>query len=170
MPNRTMKVKNTEHPIRGDMLKVGDKAPDFVLTATDWSNKSLSDYEGKVKILSVVPSLDTSVCAAQTKRFEQEAEALGGGAVILTISSDLPYAQRRWGEEMGVEKTEMLSTHYDMKFSDDYGVYDTQWRINQRSLFVLDKNNVVQYAEYVPVMNDEVNFDAALDKARELIG
>ena len=169
MANRTFKVRNTEHPLQGDMLNVGNKAPNFVLVATDWSKKSLSDYEGKVKILSVVPSLDTNTCSAQAKRFEQEAEALGSSAVILTISSDLPYAQRRWGEEMGIEKTEILSTHHDMKFSDDYGVHDTEWRINQRSLFVLDKDNVVQYAEYVPVMSDEVNFDAALTKARELI-
>lgn len=164
-----MKVGDAEHPIQGDMLKVGDPAPDFMLHATDWSTKSLADYQGKVKILSVVPSLDTSVCSAQGKRFEQEINSLGEGIVVLTISSDLPFAQRRWGEEMGIENSQLLSTHSDMKFSDDYGVHDTLWRINQRAVFVLDQNNVVQHAEYVYVIGDEVNFDVALAKARELL-
>jgi thiol peroxidase len=170
MGNRPgMKVGGKEHTIRGDMLKVGDKAPDFELDATDFSSKTLKDYAGKVKILSVVPSLETSVCSAQAKRFEQEAEALGDDVVILTISADLPFTMKRWGEEMGVEEQELLSTHRDMQFSDTYGVHDVEWRINQRSVFVLDQNNVVQYAEYMSVMGDEVDFDAAVKKARELI-
>jgi thiol peroxidase len=170
MNNRPgMKVGGKEHPVRGDMLKIGVKAPDFDLVAPNHSTRSLSHYNGKVKILSVVPSLDTSICSAQAQRFEREAEALGDDVVIITISADLPFAQKRWGEEMRIEHTFMLSTHRDMKYSDDYGVHDTEWRINQRAVFVLDQNNVVQYVEYVPVMGDEVDFDAALSKARELI-
>jgi thiol peroxidase len=170
MGNRPgLKVGDRFHPLQGDMLKIGSQAPDFELVATDLSIKTLADYQGKVKILSVVPSIDTSVCDAQTRRFEQEAAALGDEAVIITISSDLPYALRRWAEETGTERILYLSTHRDMKFSDDYGVHDTEWRINQRSVFVLDKDNVLRHVEYVPVLNDEVDFDAALAKARELI-
>lgn len=105
-----MKVGDQEHTIRGEMLQVGDRAPNFTLIARDLSEKTLDDYAGKVKILSVVPSLDTSVCSEQAKRFEREAMALDGHVVILTISSDMPFTQKRWGEEMGIEKTDLLST------------------------------------------------------------
>ncbi len=170
MANRPgMKVGDKEHEIRGEMLKVGEKAPDFRLVANDMSIKTLADYAGKIKILSVVPSLDTGVCAAQTRRFNQEAAALGEDVVILTISADLPFAQQRWCGAEGIDRVVTLSSYRDMKFSDDYGVHDVEWRINQRSVFVLDRDNIIQYAEYVPVIVDEVNFEAALAKARSLV-
>jgi thiol peroxidase len=164
-----MVVGQTEHPVQHDMLKVGDPAPAFHLTANDWSQKTLADYAGKVKILSIVPSLDTRVCAAQTRRFNQEAATLGDGIVILTVSADLPYAQRRWCGAEGVEHVVTLSDHRDMSFSDAYGVHVSDMRICQRALFVIDRNDVIQYAEYVPMMGSEVTFDAALQKARELV-
>jgi thiol peroxidase len=164
-----MVVGQTEHPVQHDMLRIGDPAPDFHLTANDWSQKTLADYAGKVKILSIVPSLDTRVCAAQTRRFNQEAATLGDGIVILTVSADLPYAQRRWCGAEGVEHVVTLSDHRDMSFSDAYGVHVSDMRICQRALFVIDRNDVVQYAEYVPMMGSEVTFDAALQKAREFV-
>jgi thiol peroxidase len=164
-----MIVRGKEHPVQGDMLQVGSKAPDFELVANDMSTiKTLADYAGKIKILSVVPSLETSVCSAQTHRFNQEAAALGENVVILAISADLPYTQKRWCGAEGVDRVETLSTHRDMKFSDDYGVHDTEWRINQRAVFVLDADNIVRYTEYIPVMGNEVNFEAALAAARKL--
>ncbi|GAB4571048.1 MAG: thiol peroxidase [Anaerolineae bacterium] len=165
-----MIVRGVEHTIRGDMLQVGQKAPDFALVANDMSIKTLADYGDKIKVLSVVPSLETSVCSAQTRRFNEEAAALGENVVILTISADLPFAQKRWCGAEGVDRVETLSTHRDMKFSDDYGVHDIEWRINQRAVFVLDGDNIVQHAEYVPEMGQEVNFEAALAKVRELLG
>lgn len=164
-----MMLGTVEHPVQGEMLKVGDPAPDFRLKANDWTIKSLADYAGKVKIFSVVPSLDTRVCAAQTRRFNQEAAALGENVVILTVSADLPYAQRRWCAAEGIDRVETLSDHFDVNFSDAYGVHVTDMRICQRSVFVVDQNNVVQLAQYVPVMGDEVDFDATLNKARELV-
>lgn len=165
-----MVVRGKEHPVQGPMLQVGDRAPDFALVANDMATiKTLADYAGRVKILSVVPSLETSVCATQTRRFNQEAAALGEEVVILTISADLPYTQQRWCGAEGVDRTETLSTHRDMKFSDDYGVHDTEWRINQRAVFVLDRDNVIRHAEYVPVMGNEVDFEAALRTARALV-
>ena len=165
-----MMLGTVEHPVQGEMLKVGDHAPDFHLKADDWKIKSQADYEGKVKIFSIVPSLDTRVCAAQTRRFNQEAAALSENVVILTVSADLPYAQRRWCAAEGIDRVETLSDHFDMNFSDAYGVHVTDMRICQRSVFVVDQHNVVQLAQYVPVMGDEVDFDAALAKASALIG
>jgi len=164
-----MMVGEKEHHSQGDMLKVGDQAPDFKMTANNWTTKSLADYAGKVKIISCVPSLDTRVCAAQTRRFNEEASKLSEDVVILTVSADLPYAQRRWCAAEGIERTETLSSHLDMSFADSYGVHDTDFRITQRAVFVLDKNNFVQLAEYIPVIGQEINFDVALAKARELV-
>lgn len=169
MANRPgMMVGPNEHNVQHEMLVVGQQAPDFTLIATDMSERSLASYVGKVKILSVVPSVDTRVCSAQTHRFNQEAANLSDDIVVLTISSDLPFALKRYCGNEGIENTETLSTYRDMKFADDYGVHDTDWRVCQRALFVVDKNNVVQYAEYVPVIGDEVNFEAGLEIANNL--
>jgi thiol peroxidase len=164
-----MKVGDNEHHIQYDMLAVGAKAPDFTLVANNFATKTLSDYDGKVKVLSIIPSINTGVCAAQTRRFNEEAAALGDGVAVLTISADLPYALRTYCGNEGVENTETLSTYRDMKFADDYGVHDTDWRICQRAVFVLDKDNVVQHTEYMSVMGNEVNFDAAVAKAKSLL-
>jgi thiol peroxidase len=164
-----MKVGEREHHVQRDMLNVGSPAPDFELTGTDFKPHRLSDYEGKVKILSVVPSISTSVCAAQTRRFNEEAANLSDDIVVLTISADFPLALKSFCGNEGIDRTETLSTYRDMKFADDYGVHDTDWRMCQRSVFVLDGDNVIRHAEYVPVMGQEVDFDAALAKARELV-
>lgn len=170
MSNRPgMMIGEIEHPVQNDMLTIGNPAPNFALTANDWTMKTLADYDGKVKILSIVPSLDTRVCSAQTHRFNREAASLGEEIVILTISSDLPYAQKRWCGAEGIDRVETLSDHKTMQFSDDYGVHVVDRRICQRACFVLDKNNMVQHAEYIPVIGNEINFEAALSKARELL-
>ncbi len=155
--------------VRGSTLNVGDAAPDFLLVATNLTKKTLADYEGKVKLISVVPSLDTGVCDAQTRRFNEEASALSADIVVLTVSSDLPFAQKRWCGAAGVERVETLSTHKDMQFSDDYGVHMLEWRANQRSVFVVDKDNKVTYCEYVPEVTSQVDFDAALNAAKNIL-
>ena len=160
-----METTNTQ--IQNDMLQVGASAPDFALIANDLSSKSLADYAGKVKVISVVPSVDTGVCSDQTRRFNQEAAGLSD-TVVLTVSVDLPFALGRFCGSEGIDNTETLSAHRDMQFADDYGVHDTDWRICQRAVFVLDRDNILRHAEYVPVIGDEVDFDAALAKAREL--
>jgi thiol peroxidase len=170
MANRPgMKVGEKEFEVEREMLKVGDKAPDFTLTANDWKPKTLADYSGKVKIISVVPSLDTRVCAAQTRRFNEEASHMSGEVVILTISADLPYAQRRWCGAEGIERTETLSSHKDMNFADAYGVHVMDLRICQRACFVVDKEDVIRHAEYVPIIGDEIDFIAALATAQSLL-
>lgn len=170
MSNRPgMMVGPNEHAVIGPMLETGTPAPDFNLIANDLSSKSLRDYDGKVKILSVVPSVDTSVCSAQTHRFNKEAAALGDNVIVLTISADLPFALKRYCGNEGIENTETLSTYRDMQFAEAYGVHDVDWRVCQRAVFVLDKDNTVQHAEYVSVIGNEVDFEAALRKAKELI-
>jgi thiol peroxidase len=164
-----MKVGENEHNVQGDMLEVGAQAPDFILIANDLSQRSLGDYDGKVKVISVIPSIDTGVCSAQTRRFNQEAAQLGDSVAVLTVSADMPFALKRYCGNEGIENTDTLSTYRDMAFADAYGVHDTDWRVCQRAVFVLDANNVVQLAEYVPVIGNEVDFDAALEKAKSLV-
>ena len=167
MARKGLMVGDSEHPVQNEMLAVGAAAPDFNLIANDLSSKSLADYAGKVKVISVIPSIDTGVCADQTRRFNSEAAALEN-TVVLTVSADMPFALGRFCGSEGIENTETLSTQRDMQFADDYGVHDTDWRICQRAVFVLDRENVVQHAEYVPVIGNEVDFAAALARANEL--
>lgn len=167
MARKGMMVGDSEHKIQNEMLEVGASAPDFDLIANDLSSRSLADYAGKVKVISVIPSIDTGVCSDQTRRFNAEAAGLTD-TVVLTVSADMPFALGRFCGSEGIESTETLSTHRDMQFADDYGVHDTDWRICQRAVFVLDRDNNVRHAEYVSVIGDEVDFDAALAKAREL--
>ena len=167
MARKGMMVGENEHHIQNDMLAVGSPAPDFTLIANDLSSRSLADYGDQVKIISVIPSIDTGVCSAQTQRFNAEAAGLNNTAV-LTVSADMPFALGRYCGAEGIDNTETLSTQRDMRFADDYGVHDTEWRLCQRAVFVLDGGNTLRHAEYVPVIGDEVNYDAALAAARGL--
>lgn len=164
-----MMVGPDEHPVQGAMLEVGQQAPDFTLITPRNATRTLSEFDGKVKLLSVIPSIDTGVCSAQTRRFNEEAANLHDDIVVLTISSDLPFALGRYCGNEGIENTETLSTHKDMAFADDYGVHDTEWRVCQRALFVIDKDNVIQYVQYVPVIGEEVDFEAGLAVANNLV-
>ena len=167
MARKGLMVGDNEHNVQNDMLKIGSAAPDFSLIANDLSAKSLADYGDQVKVISVIPSIDTGVCSIQTRRFNQEATQLQN-TVVLTVSADMPFALGRFCGSEGIENTETLSAHRDMKFADDYGVHDTEWRICQRAVFVLDGENTVRLSEYVSVIGNEVDYDAALAKAREL--
>ena len=169
MARRGMDVAGNELTVQGEMLQVGQPAPDFTLTANNWQAKTLADYTGKIKIISIVPSLDTRVCATQTRRFNQEASNLSDDTVVLTVSADLPYAQRRWCAAEGIDRVETLSDHKTMNFSTAFGVNVVDLRICQRSVFVLDRENIVRHAEYVYMMGDEPDYEAALAAARTLV-
>ncbi|MBL8131198.1 MAG: thiol peroxidase [Anaerolineae bacterium] len=164
-----MLIGKKEFLVEGPMLEAGTPAPDFRLTANNWSIKTLSDYADKIKVFSIVPSLDTRVCAAQTRRFNQEAGEMGDSAVVLTVSTDLPYAQQRWCGAEGISNVETLSDHRDVNFGAAYGLLVPELRILQRAVIILNQQNVVHYVEYVPVMGNEVNFNAALEAARALL-
>ncbi|EJY55100.1 alkyl hydroperoxide reductase/ Thiol specific antioxidant/ Mal allergen [Alicyclobacillus hesperidum URH17-3-68] len=150
----------------GPELKVGDTAPDFHVIANDLSTVTLADSRGKVRIISVVPSLDTGVCDAQTRRFNEAASELGENVVILTISADLPFAQKRWCGAAGVERVQTLSDHRDMSFGSAYGTYIKEVRLESRAVFVVDSNDKIVYVEYVPTAGQHPNYEAALEAAK----
>lgn len=161
-----MFIGTREFEVAGEMLSVGQPAPDFRLTANNWETKTLESYAGKVKIISIVPSLDTRVCSAQTRRFNQEAANIDERVVILTVSTDLPYAQHRWCGAEGITAVVTLSDHKDVNFGQGYGYLVNDLRVLQRGTVVIDQHNIIRHVEYVPMMGDEVNFDAALEAAR----
>ncbi len=147
--------------IIGNEVKVGDVAKDFILSKNDLSEATLSDYQGKVKVLSVVPSLDTGVCDAQTRRFNQELNDRDD-IVVITISMDLPCAQARWCGASGLNNVVTLSAHKNEDFAKDYGVLIKELRLLTRSVFVLNENNEVTYVEYVPEVSTLPDFDSVL--------
>lgn len=146
----------------GEEQKAGNKAPDFTVIANDLSEKTLADYDGKVKLISVVPSVDTGVCAEQTRRFNEEAANLDN-TVVLTISMDLPFAQARWCGANGIENVETLSDHRLADFGKNYGVLIEELRLLSRSIFVVDENNEITYVEYVPEVTNHPDYDAVLE-------
>ena len=149
----------------GSEIKVGDQAPEFTVLANDLSEGSLSDYKGKIKIISVVPSVDTGVCSQQTKRFNEEADKLDN-VHVLTISMDLPFAQTRWCSAEGVQNIDLLSDHRDADFGQKYGVLMKELRLLARAIFVVDENDKVVHVEYVPEVTTHPNYDAALEAAK----
>jgi len=151
----------------GPQITVGEQAPDFQVLAQDLSPVTLAGSKGKTRLISVVPSLDTPVCDAQTKRFNQEAAKLPNVA-ILTISMDLPFAQKRWCGAAGVDQVQVLSDHKDASFGTAYGTLIKELRLLARALFVVDANGVVRYVEYVPEVASHPNYDAALAAVRQL--
>lgn len=151
----------------GREVKPGEKAPDFDVVNDSLKPVNLAATSGAVRIFSVIPSLDTPVCDAQTRRFNEEAAQLPG-VDIYTVSMDLPFAQKRWCGAYGVDKVKMLSDHKSGSFGEQYGTLIKELRIESRAIFVLDKDNTVKHAEYVKEVADHPNYDAALSAARSL--
>ena len=157
--------------VTGDELAPGQKAPDFTLVGQDLSDVSLKDTSGKVRIISTVPSLDTPVCATETKRWQEEANKLGDKIEIITVSMDLPFAQKRWCGEAGVSHR-VLSSYNDESFGEKWGVLIRARplrRVLQRAVFVLDKDDTVRYAQYCPEIAEQPDFDRALAEAAKLV-
>lgn len=149
----------------GQQISVGDTAPDFTVLSNDLQPVSLSDYQGKIKLISVVPSIDTGVCSEQTKRFNEEADKLDN-VQVLTISMDLPFAQTRWCAANGIKNLDILSDHRDADFGKKYGVLIQELRLLARAIFVIDSNNKVTYVEYVSEVGNHPDYDKALEAAK----
>ncbi len=162
-------LKGNPLTLVGPELKVGDRAPDFTVVTRDLKPFTLADTEGKVRIFSVVPSLDTPVCDTQTRRFNKEAGDLAGTR-IYTISMDLPFAQARWCAAAGVDRLVMLSDHRDASFGRAWGTLIKELRLESRAIFVVDEAGVIRYAQYVPEVSEHPDYDAALAAARQLAG
>ena len=165
MEKRTGVVTFAGGPVTlvGPEVKVGQAAPDFTLLDNGLAPKTLKDFAGKVKVISVVPSLDTGVCDAQTRWFNQDATKLSDDVVLLTVSMDLPFAQKRWCGAAGVENVVTLSDHKDASFGENYGFLIEELRLLTRGVVVIDKNDKVTYVEYVPEVTHAVNFDATIE-------
>ncbi len=170
MEERTGVVTMKGKPItlNGTAVKVGQKAPDFEVVANDLSTVKVSSFAGKTCIIASVPSLDTSVCDTETRRFNEEAGKLGGDVVVLTISMDLPFAQKRWCGAAGIKNIQILSDHRGASFGSAYGVLIKELRLLARAVFVVDKAGVVRYVQIVPEIATEPDYDAVLKAVKEL--
>jgi thioredoxin-dependent peroxiredoxin len=160
-------LRGNPYTVVGPELKVGDKAPDFQAVDNSLKPVTLATTGNGVRIFSVVPSLDTPVCDAQTKRFNEESGKLPGVS-IYTFSMDLPFAQKRWCGAFGVDHVKMVSDHVSGSFGQNYGTLIKDLRIHSRAIFVVDKDNVIRHAEYVKEVGDHPNYEAALTAARGL--
>lgn len=153
----------------GPEIRVGDRAPEFQVLGQDLSTVTLASGKGKVRILSVVPSLDTPVCDAQTRRFNEEASRLPGGVEVWTISMDLPFAQKRWCGAAGIDRVKVFSDHRDASFGLNYGCLVKELRLLTRAIFVIDQTETIRHAEYVPEVTSHPNYDRALAAVRQLV-
>lgn len=149
----------------GNKVKVGEQAPSFTVLTNDLSPVTLDTYKGAVKLISVVPSVDTGVCAAQTRKFNEEAAGLDN-VKVLTISVDLPFAQNRYCATEGLENAVTLSDHRDLSFGQAYGVVIEDLRLLTRAVFVIDSEDQVTYVEYVNEVTNHPNYEAALEAAK----
>jgi thiol peroxidase len=155
--------------LTGNALKVGEKAPNFTVLTQDFKPKAFYSTAGKIRIISVIPSIDTGVCDTQTRRFNQESSDLGNDVIIWTISVDLPYAQRRWCAAAGIERIELLSDYRDLNFALQYGVLVEDLRLLSRAVFVVDKEDIIRYVQYVPQIGEQPDYESALQAVKELL-
>ena len=154
--------------IIGPDIEIGSAAPDFTVLDQDWNEINvLATSAGKVRILAAVPSLSTSVCDRETRRFNEEAAGLGEDIRVFTISHDLPFTQKNWCGTAGVERVVVLSDHKDADFGEKYGTLIKERRILRRAVFVVNKEGMVTYSDYMAELGDEPDYEAVLSAARE---
>ena len=166
---RTITFKGTPLTLEGKELAVGGLAPDFAVLWRDLHPVRLSQYAGKIKVISVTPSLDTPVCDVQLRRFNSEAASLPADVVVMNISMDLPFAIDRFCVAAGIDRVTALSDHRDAAFGTAFGVLIKELRLLARSVFILDKDDRVRYAEIVPEMSVHPDYEAALQSLKSLV-
>ncbi len=171
MEERSAAVSMHGNPLTliGKELSVGDSAPDLELLDNDLNPIKLSSFQGKICVISSVPSLDTPVCDMETRRFNEAAGQLGDDVVILTVSVDLPFAQKRWCGAAGVENVVTLSDHRDTVFGTAFGVLIKELRLLGRSIFILDRNGIIQYIQNVKELSEEPDYDAVLEAVQKIV-
>lgn len=163
-------INGQDVTIVGPDLRVGEKAPEFTVQAQDWSEvKGLHSTKGKVRIIGSLPSLSTSVCDRETRRFNQEAAALGKEVAILTVSMDLPYTLKNWCAAAGIDQVTTLSDHQSTDFGKKYGVLVKEKRIFRRAVFVVDRKGMLTYTAYMPALGEEPNYAEVLEAARKAL-
>jgi len=161
--------KGNPFTLLGPELKAGDKAPDFAVVDNGLAPVSLASSAGKIRIISSVPSLDTPVCDTETRRFNQEAAGLPGDVVVLTISLDLPFAQKRWCGAAGIDKVMTLSDYRERSFGQNYGVLIKELLLLTRAIFVIDAQDVIRYIQIVPEVTSEPDYAAVIAAAKALL-
>ncbi len=159
---RTVTMHGNPLTLTGNAVKVGDGAPDFNVVDNNLAKTGLSSYKGKVVVISAVPSLDTPVCDVETRRFNVEAGKLGDNVAVLTISMDLPFAQKRWCGAAGVSNVTTLSDYMDADFGKAYGVLIKDLRLLARAVFVIGKDSRIKHMEVVGELTKEPDYDACL--------
>ncbi len=161
-------MKGNPMTLVGNEVKVGDGAPDFVALDNALAPVKLSSFRGKTVVISSVPSLDTPVCDMETRRFNQEGGKLSADIVILTISMDLPFAQKRWCGAAGVTRVQTLSDHRDAAFGTAYGMLIKELRLLARAIFIVDKNGVIRYIQVVNEVAKEPDYEAVLNTLKKI--
>jgi len=162
-----LKFREQDVTIVGEDIKPGDTASEFIVQTQDWvSFKGLEKTAGKVRIIATVPSLDTDVCDRETRRFNEEATALGNDIAIMIISTDLPFAQKRWCGAAGIKQVTALSDHMEVDFGVKYGCLIKEIRLLRRAVFVIDRNGKVVYAAYMPTLGVEPDYGEVLAAAK----
>jgi len=164
--NQTITFKGDGVTVVGKCIAVGEQAPDFTLTGNDLSDVTLSNFEGKVLVISSVPSLDTPVCQAQTKRFNEEVTKLNDSVVVLTVSVDLPFAQKRFCGAEGIENVQTASDYKHRTFGENYGTYIQELGLLARAVFVVGKDGTVAYVDYVSEITEEPDYEAAIEQVK----
>jgi thiol peroxidase len=154
--------------LEGHELKIGDKAPRFTLTAPDMNTVTMENFAGKTLVISTIPSLDTPVCDAQVRRFNDEAAKMSNDIKILAISMDLPFAQKRWCGNAGIDNVKTLSDYKTRQFAKDYGLLIKELNLIARSVLILDKNHKVRYIQLVNEVGQEPNYEDALKALAEI--
>ena len=170
MKENAEKVTFAGNPVTlvGEEIKIGMKAPDFTVIGADLNPVKLSDYAGKVVVIAIYPSIDTGVCAAQNRRFNAEANEMGD-AVVLSVSCDLPFAQKRFCGAEGLDNIITLSDHRDTDFGLKYGFLIKELRLLARGTVIVDKDGTVKFVEYVPEITTEPNYEAAMKVVKEIL-
>ncbi len=167
---RTVTMQGRPMTLLGEEIKVGMTAPDFKVTDNDMLPMKFSrTCTGKITIISAVPSLDTPVCDLETRRFNKEAEALGPDVNVLTISMDLPFAQKRWCGAAGIKAVRTYSDYQKADFGKSYGVLIKELRLLTRAVFIVDKDGIVKYAQIVPEASNEPNYEEILHAVRAMV-
>lgn len=164
-----VRLRGNPFTLVGNEIQAGAQAPDVELLGNDLKPVKVSDFKGKVVVVSSVPSLDTPTCDMETRRFNTEAASLGADVVILTVSTDLPFAQKRWCGAAGVDKVKTLSDHRETAFGLAYGVLIKELRLLARSIFVVDKGGVVRYVQHVKEISEEPDYAAVIAAVKKLV-
>lgn len=161
--------KGNPFTLLGPEIKVGGKAPDFTVVDNGLAPVTLASYNGKIKIISAVPSLDTPVCDTETRRFNQEAAGLPESIAVLTISLDLPFAQKRWCGAAGIDRVTTLSDYQDRSFASAYGILIKELKLLARAVFIIDSNDTVRYIQIVPEVTNEPDYAAVIAAVKSLL-